>query len=72
MPRGDTPAKEGIKWGAWNRVTVTMKGRTVTLSINGREIRRQELPADAPAKGSLGLVDIGTGLEFANLLMREL
>ncbi len=72
MPGGGTPAPEGIKWGAWNRVTVTTKGRAVTLSINGREIRRQELPADAPAKGPIGLVDIGIGVEFANLLVREL
>jgi len=72
MPRGDTPAQEGIKWGAWNRVGVTVRGRTVTLKINDREIRRQEIPTDAPAKGAIGLVDIGAGVEFANLLVREL
>ncbi len=72
MPRGGTGAQEGIKWGAWNRVAATVKGRAVTLRINDREIRRQELPADAPARGPIGLVDIGAGMEFANLLVREL
>ncbi len=72
MPRGDTGAPEGIKWGAWNRVMVTTKGRSVTLTINDREIRRQELPAEAPARGAIGLVDIGTSVEFANLLIREI
>jgi len=72
MPRGATGAQEGIKWGAWNRVSVTVKGHDIILAINGREIRRQQLPADAPARGAIGLVDIGTGVDFANLLVREL
>ncbi len=72
MPRGGVGAQEGIKWGAWNRVIVTVKGRAVTLTINDREIRRQELPTDAPTRGTIGLVDIGTGIEFANLLIRDL
>ena len=72
MPRGAVGAQEGIKWGAWNRVVVNVKGRDVVLRINGREIRRQQLPADAPARGPIGLVDIGTGMEFTNLFVREL
>jgi hypothetical protein len=76
MPRGGLDAllnaPEGIKWNAWNRVGVTVKGRDVILSINGREIRRQQLPAETPARGPIGLVDIGTKMEFANLFVREL
>ena len=72
MPRGAVGAQEGIKWGAWNRVVVIVKGRDVILSINGREIRRQKLSADAPNRGAIGLVDIGTGMEFGNLFVREL
>jgi hypothetical protein len=47
------------------------RGRAVTLKINDRKIRRQELPADMPARGAIGLAEIGTGVEFANLLIRE-
>jgi hypothetical protein len=72
MPLGDVGAQDGIKWGAWNRVRVTVKGRAATLAINDREIRHQELPADAPARGAIGLADISIGLELANLLVREL
>ncbi len=71
MPRGTIDAQEeGIKRGEWNRVNVKVKGRAVTLAINGREIRRQELPADAPARGPIGLVDIGTKMECANFFVK--
>jgi hypothetical protein len=74
MPRGGGPliVDNPIKIGGWNRVTVTMKGRDVVLAINGHEMRRQQLPADVPARGAIGLVDIGNEMEFANLLVRDL
>jgi hypothetical protein len=74
MPRGGGPLEKDpiVKMGAWNRVAVTMKGREVILKINDQEIRRQQLPADAPERGAIGLVDLGSEAEFANLLVRDL
>jgi hypothetical protein len=76
MPRGDgglTPGEEKfIKMGGWNRVMITSKGREVVLTINGKEVRRLQLPADAPEKGAIGLVDIGQEMDFANLYVRDL
>ncbi len=74
MPRGGGPIEpsSAIKIGGWNRLAVTTKGRNVTLTINGQEIRHQQLPADAAARGPIGLVDIGAGMEFANLFVREI
>jgi hypothetical protein len=74
MPRGGGPLEKDpiVKMGAWNRVSVTIKGREVILKINDQEIRRQQLPADAPERGAIGLVDLGSEAEFANLLVRDL
>lgn len=73
MPSGDVPAKDHpAKIGAWNRVTLTIKGREVAVAINGQEVRKQTLPADLPARGAIGLVDIGADMEVANLFVREL
>ena len=51
---------------------LNVKGRDVIVTINGQELRRQQLPTDTPARGPIGLVDIGTGMEFANLFVHEL
>ncbi len=75
MPRGGYASPDAatpVKMGAWNRVLVTVKGREVIVAINGHVIRRQPLAADAPARGAIGLVDIGADMEFSNLFVRDL
>jgi len=69
MPRGGTPADEGIKWSAWNRVIVTLRGQGLVLTINDREFARQSIPA---GKRAIGLLDFGGEAEFANLFVRDL
>jgi hypothetical protein len=70
IPPTDTAGP--VKVGGWNRVLITTKGRDVVLTINGQEIRRQQLPLNAPARGPIGLADNGVETEFASLFAREL
>jgi hypothetical protein len=71
MPRGAMPAA-GIEWGKWNRVTLTVAGRTAKLAINGRDFGPTDLPSDFPAKRAIGLGTIDGEMDVANIYLRDL
>ena len=59
------------KPGDWNRFVVTVKGGAVTVVLNEKTVVDHK-PADLPARGPIGLLGGGSGVEFANLYVREL
>ena len=63
---------EGAAPGSYQRYIITLKGREVTVKRNDQETQRLTLPADAPARGVLGLRDTGGAVEFMNLYRRDL
>ena len=58
--------------GAYQRFTITVKGREVTVKRNDDEPQHTTLPGETPLRGSLGLEDTGGPFEFMNLYAREL
>ncbi len=66
-----TPTKGAVP-GNYQRIIITVKAREVTVRRNDQETQRLTLPADAPARGALGLRDTGGAVEFMNLYARDL
>ena len=67
-----TELKLAAESGQYQRFVITVQGRAVTVRRNDKEIQRLLLPADAPARGPLGLRTTGGAVEFMNLYAREL
>ena len=63
---------EGATPGNYQRFIITVKGREVTVRRNDKETQRLTLPANAAARGALGLRDTGGAEEFMNLYTRDL
>jgi hypothetical protein len=58
--------------GQWNRLRVTLKGKEMTLTINGKAISITKATfGDVPAQGAFVLRPEGE-MDFANLFVREL
>jgi hypothetical protein len=70
--RGSEIKLTGAEPGKYQRFMVTVKGSEVAITISGKELPMQRLPADAPARAALGLQDTGSALEFMNLYARDL
>lgn len=62
----------GATSGNYQRYTITMKGREVTVKRNDKEMQRLTLSADVPTHGTFGLGDSGGAAEFMNLNVRDL
>jgi hypothetical protein len=58
--------------GKYQRVTITAKGRSLTVKINDKAVQQLDLPANAPSNSPLGLGDIGSAMDFMNLHVRDL
>jgi hypothetical protein len=58
--------------GKYQRFTIAVKGRTVSIQRNNEETRQVTLPKDALTRGSFGLSATGNGIQFMNLYAREL
>jgi hypothetical protein len=58
--------------GKNQRFLITVKGRDLTVTMNGKETQRLTLPANAPARGAIGLRDTGGAVEWMNLYARDL
>jgi len=63
---------EGLVPGNYQRFSISVKGREVTVKRNDTETQRVTLPANVSSRGALGLNDSGSALEFMNLYAREL
>ena len=74
--RGLEGSEGEIKLGeaaeGYQRYTVRVQGREVTVQKNGQDVSRLTLSSSAPARGAFGLRDTGSPLEFMNLYAREL
>jgi len=58
--------------GQWNRFEVTVRGKQITVVLNGQTvIDAAELP-DMPERGPIALQSHGDPVEFANIYVREL
>jgi hypothetical protein len=63
---------EGGMPGSYQRFVIAVKGLQVTVKRNDQETQRLTLPAKVPARGALGLCDVGGAMEFMNLYVRDL
>ena len=62
----------GAEPGRQQRFVITLRGREIMVKLNDKESQRLTLPAEAPARSSLGLRDTGRAMEFMNLYARDL
>jgi hypothetical protein len=62
----------GAQPGEYQRFVITLKGRNVSLEVNGKETQRVALPAQALAHGRFGLSVSGGAAECMNLFERNL
>jgi hypothetical protein len=69
---GDTPPDQDLGVGKWHRVMLTLKAGAVTMTLNGKPVLQQDLPATFAKQRSLGLEDTGAELTFANFYLRDL
>lgn len=58
--------------GSYQRFTITVKGRDVSVKRNEQEVQRFTLAAAVPAKGAFGLSSTGGAVDFMNLYARDL
>lgn len=63
---------EGAAPGGYQRFSIIVKGRDVTVRGKDREPQRYTLPAEATGKHAFGLRDTGAAVEFMNLYARDL
>jgi Domain of Unknown Function (DUF1080) len=62
-------------FGQWNRTLITLKGGSLTVTLNGRQILDNvTLPTTPPfpAKGPIALQSTGSAIDFANIWIKEL
>lgn len=70
--RGSTIALPLSAPGKWERFTLSVRGREVTIKGPGDTTASSTLPESAPKRGSVGLTDVGGDVEFMNLYARDL
>jgi hypothetical protein len=58
--------------GQQERFIITVKGREVTVKLNGKQTQSVTLPVDAPGSSALGLRDTGVSVTFMNVYARKL
>jgi len=58
--------------GQWNRFTITMKGKQVSVTLNGQTVIKNALLPAVPERGPIALLDRGYPIEFANIFIKEL
>jgi hypothetical protein len=63
---------DAIKAGGWNRTMVTCSDGKVTIAINGKKVVDGQSLGQNRAKASVGLIDSGGPVEYANIFIREL
>lgn len=67
----DAAADKESGLGKWHRVTLTLKGNTLTIQANGKPLAQQELPASNGPR-SFAIEDLGGEAAFANFYIRDL
>ena len=60
------------KPGEWNRLQLTLRGTSFSVSLNGRNIATDVSVPGVPSRGQLVLRSTGHRVEWANLLVKEL
>jgi hypothetical protein len=58
--------------GAWNHFTITARGETITVELNGKLVIDHARMPGLPARGPIALQHHGEGIEFRNVRIREL
>jgi hypothetical protein len=58
--------------GEWNAVELEVRGRAVSLTLNGARVIENAIVDDLPFRGPIGLQDHGTPLWFRNVRVRRL
>ncbi len=63
-----TPKRNADKpLGEWNRTMVTVKGQTLSVSMNGETLIENATLNEMPATGPIGLQHHGQAIDFANI-----
>jgi hypothetical protein len=68
----ETAPGKDLELGKWHRVTLTLKGKSLRIDLDGRQIAEQTLPDAPEGKRSFALEDTGGGVSFANFYLRSL
>jgi len=73
-PLGAVAGKNADKGhNQWNRTKITVRGKTVTVIVNGETVLpAREMPGFSLEGGPIGIVAGGAPLDLASLLIREL
>lgn len=57
--------------GEWNRTMITVKGNTVSVSLNGETVIENAALEGMPAEGPIGLQHHGQAIDFANIWVKS-
>ena len=57
--------------GEWNRMMITVKGQTVSVSLNGETVIENATLNEMPAEGPIGLQHHGQAIDFANIWVKR-
>lgn len=57
--------------GEWNRMLISVKGQSLTVSLNGKVVIENAVLNEIPAEGPIGLQHHGQAIDFANLWIKR-
>ena len=70
---GVTPKVKADKpIGEWNRMMITLKGGSLSVTLNGKAVIRDAQLPGIPAEGPIGFQHHGAAIDFANVWIKEL
>jgi len=58
--------------GEWNRFEIAVKGKTVSVKVNGQQVIGNAVLSDIPEKGPIALQHHGDPIQFANIYIKPL
>lgn len=56
----------------WNRAVLTLRGKSLSVTLNGKNVVKDAQLADLPVHRRFGLAGAAAGTEFANIYIRNL
>ena len=67
-----TPGGAAAPGGEWNRFFITLKGKSASVELNGKQVSKGVDLTGFPERGPVELENSGNGIEFRNVFVKEL
>ena len=67
LPKG----RADLPFGQWNRVFITVNRDRVSVELNGKRVIEEVELEGLPGRGPIALLNLGSGVEFRNIFIKE-